>query len=117
MDTLFKALGEENRLRIINLLFDTELCVCEIESILGLTQTNVSRHLGKLKTEKIVTSFKDAQWTYYKINSDFVKNNEALIDYLKNNFRDNQIYINDKLKYKKLQNSGFSCKTAKDFTT
>jgi len=110
MVSLFKALGEENRLRIINLLLDKQLCVCEIESILSLTQTNVSRHLSKLKSENIVTSFKDAQWIYYKINPIFLKENEALVEYLKDNFKTNQVFIDDSEKYKKLKDSGFSCR-------
>lgn len=54
MDNLFKTLSDENRLRIINLLRKGELCVCEIEAILDTTQSNVSRHLTRLRNEKIV---------------------------------------------------------------
>ncbi len=46
---MFKALSDENRLRIMSLLIREELCVCEIEVILELSQSNVSRHLNKLK--------------------------------------------------------------------
>ena len=96
-------------------MIDTELCVCEIESILGLTQTNVSRHLSKLKGERIVTSFKDAQWSYYKINEEFVRENKSLVEYLVANFKNNQIFLKDKQKYKKIKESGISCKNIKDF--
>ena len=83
---IFKVLADENRLRIINLLMNHELCVCEIEVILDLSQSNVSRHLSKIKNIEILESSKDAQWIHYKINEDFIKKNEELIAYLKNKF-------------------------------
>lgn len=55
---IFKALADENRLRIISLLLTKELCVCEIEASLEMSQSNVSRHLTKLKTSGIVDSRK-----------------------------------------------------------
>ena len=45
---MLKALGDETRIRIVNILRDGPLCVCEIESILEITQSNASRHLSKL---------------------------------------------------------------------
>lgn len=55
---IFKALADENRLRILNVLNQGELCVCEIETLLGITQSNASRHLNKLKSLKIIDSDK-----------------------------------------------------------
>ena len=70
---MLKALGDENRIRILNLLKDEELCVGEIEHILGITQSNASRHLTKLNMLKIVDSEKKAQWVYYKLNKKTIK--------------------------------------------
>jgi ArsR family transcriptional regulator len=72
---ILKVLGDENRIRILNLLKDGELCVCEMESILGLNQSNVSRHLTRLSFSKLIKSYKKAQFVYYKIND------ETLIKY------------------------------------
>lgn len=83
MIDIFKALSEESRLRIISLLIDREMCVCEIESCLGLTQSNASRHLTLLKTCGILESYKNAQWSYYRINENFKKDNVDLWNYLK----------------------------------
>ena len=47
---IFKAFGDETRIRILNLLRNSEMCVCEIEAILGINQSNASRHLNKLKS-------------------------------------------------------------------
>lgn len=63
-----KALGEPTRLRIINLLYEKELCVCDIMDILALSQTKTSRHLAYLKHAGMVVDRKQAQWTYYSLN-------------------------------------------------
>ena len=70
---IFKALGDTTRLRILSLLKETELCVCEIESALSLSQPNASRHLGILKNAGIIQVRKQAQKTYCKISTGFVK--------------------------------------------
>ena len=82
MTDIFKALSDETRLRILSLVFSGEMCVCEIEESLGLTQSNTSRHLTALKNAGILSSSKQAQWAYYKLNEDFCKINQELIDYL-----------------------------------
>jgi len=63
-DTL-KALADPNRLRILNLLEDRTLCVCDLEEVLGLNQSNLSRHLTKLKSAGLVTSKKTGLFMYY----------------------------------------------------
>ena len=66
--TIFKALSDEARLRILNLLFRTgELCVCDIESITGFTQTKVSRHLSYLRNAGLLDSRQQGLWMLYKI--------------------------------------------------
>lgn len=82
IDTL-KALSEESRLRILALLIDGDLCVCDIESELNMTQSNVSRHLSALKSSGIVDSRKKAQWAYYGINEQFKSDNQFLWLFLK----------------------------------
>lgn len=62
-----KALSDETRLRIINLLYDGELCVCDIMEVLNITQAKASRHLGVLRRAGLVTDRKSAQWVYYTI--------------------------------------------------
>lgn len=79
---IFKALGDMTRLRIYNIIRHNELCVCQIESILEITQSNASRHLNKLKYAGIITSRKDAQWVYYSLDREFIQKNGALIKYI-----------------------------------
>jgi len=64
---LFKALGDETRLRIVALLSHGELCVCHFESALGLTQSNTSRQLAVLKNAGIVEAQRDGSWVYYQL--------------------------------------------------
>ena len=111
MDNLFKTLGDENRLRIINLLRKGELCVCEIENILNTTQSNVSRHLTKLRNENIVSFEKQSQWTYYKINPKFIEENRSLYEYLESKMIKNDKFIEDIKKLLAYKQSGLSCES------
>lgn len=105
MQELFKALSDETRLRILALLVDEELCVCEIEASLRLTQSNASRHLNFLRRNGILTSRKRAQWTYYHISDSFKVEHDHLYRYLKDNLcslptygADREIYHGYRLK-------------------
>jgi len=109
MIELFKSLGDENRLRIINLLMESELCVCEIEVILKMTQSNVSRHLNKLKSNDIISSSKDAQWVYYKISDKFKNENKLLYEYLKNEFKSSDLFLKDVERYNKYKKHNINC--------
>lgn len=64
---LFKALGDETRLRIVALLSHGELCVCHLESALGLTQSNTSRQLGVLRAAGVVEPRRNGSWVYYRL--------------------------------------------------
>jgi ArsR family transcriptional regulator len=64
---LFKALGDETRLRIVALLAHGELCVCHLQEALGLTQPAVSRHLATLRAAGVVEQRRDRRWVYYRL--------------------------------------------------
>lgn len=66
---LLKVLGDETRLRMLALLKDSELCVCELQYTLQTTQSNTSRHLARLSAAGLVVSSKKAQWVSYKLNT------------------------------------------------
>jgi ArsR family transcriptional regulator, arsenate/arsenite/antimonite-responsive transcriptional repressor len=67
LSRIFRALGDETRLRIVALLAHGELCVCHVEQALGLTQPNASRQLGILRSAGIVDSRREGTWVYYRI--------------------------------------------------
>lgn len=68
MIDMFKALADQNRLKIIELLSNKPLCVCEIEKNLDLPQNLVSHHLSVLKEAKIVENCKCGKNNYYSLN-------------------------------------------------
>lgn len=92
---VLKALGDESRLRIVHLLLYGPLCVCELEYVLQMSQTNVSRHLAKLKQAKIVQSVKQGQWVNYQMDRMFLANEGVLIEYLKGNFLNDMSFQED----------------------
>jgi ArsR family transcriptional regulator, arsenate/arsenite/antimonite-responsive transcriptional repressor len=64
---MFKALGDDTRLRIVALLSHGELCVCHLESALGLSQPNISRLLGVLRAAGVVEPRRSGNWVYYRL--------------------------------------------------
>lgn len=62
---LFKALSDPTRLRIMVLLAEKELCVCQLEDALNLSQAKVSRHLNVLKHARLVEARREGLWIYY----------------------------------------------------
>lgn len=63
----FKGLADENRMRILNLLFHGELCGCDIQHVLGATQSTVSRHLSYLKNAGLVLDRRAGYRVYYRL--------------------------------------------------
>lgn len=64
---LFKALGDETRLRILHLLCHRELCVCQIVDVLGIGQSKASRHLAHLRNAGLVNDRREGLWMYYSL--------------------------------------------------
>lgn len=72
MDTaikIFKALSDKNRLRILLILSKKKLCVCEIQDILGVTVSTVSKHLSILRDIGFIVDEKEGKWVYYSLNT------------------------------------------------
>jgi ArsR family transcriptional regulator len=67
LETLFKALADGTRLRILGLLLDGEVCVCHIHESLGLPQPKISRHLAYLRRTGLVEARKDGLWVHYRL--------------------------------------------------
>lgn len=66
-ETVFKALANEKRLRILSALRGGELCVCELQAVLHAPQSTVATHLRTLKDAGLLNSRKQGKWTYYRI--------------------------------------------------
>ncbi len=67
---VFKACSDATRLRILFLLTEGELCVCEIMAVLDLPQGKVSRHVAVLKQYGLLTDRRDGVWIYYALARD-----------------------------------------------
>ena len=67
METLFLALADKTRLRLLNLMRGNEVCVCFFTEVLGESQPKISRHLAYLRNAGIVSARRDGKWMNYKI--------------------------------------------------
>lgn len=64
---VFKALSDETRLRILALMKDGEICVCDIAETLKMTQPNISFHLSMLKEAGLIKDRKNGRWIHYSL--------------------------------------------------
>lgn len=71
---LFKVFGDSTRLRILIVLFEAEVCVCDIAQALNMTQSAISHQLRILKQNKLVKSRRDGKTVYYSLADDHVYN-------------------------------------------
>jgi ArsR family transcriptional regulator len=90
LEQYFKALGDNNRLRIINLLLHGELCVCDIQYVLKNSQPNVSRHLSYLKNSGMVADRRDGYRMFYRLTDSKEPMKRLLFEYLRQAFADQQ---------------------------
>ncbi|EPY2290614.1 ArsR/SmtB family transcription factor [Clostridium sporogenes] len=67
---LFKALSDETRLRILVLLYNRKLCVCQIQGIMKESQPKISKHLAKLKAAGLIKDERQEQFIYYYLRED-----------------------------------------------
>jgi len=67
LDSLFGALADTTRLRLLNLMAGREVCVCHFVDILGQSQPKISRHLAYLRNAGIVAARRDGKWMHYSI--------------------------------------------------
>jgi len=92
---IFKALSDEGRLRILNLLSQKPLCVCEITEILHLATSTVSKHLSILRDAGFIIYKKDGKWVNYHLNDDANEQVRILTDLIIGWLSKNQMSIND----------------------
>ena len=73
MAELFKVFGDSTRIRILYVLFESEVCVCDLASALNMTQSAISHQLRILKQNKLVKSRRDGKSIFYSLADDHVK--------------------------------------------
>jgi len=109
-----KALGDETRLRIINLLNSGELCVCELEHLLDINQSNASRHLNKLTAANLITFEKRALYVYYNINKELYDEFPILTEFLSKELSKLKKCQTDLERLKIYKDSGITCEELKE---
>lgn len=110
--TLLKALADETRLRVVSLLREAEdLCSCEIEAVLGLTQSNTSRHLTRLRYAGLVRSYKRGQWVHFRLDPDTWSRHSFLAGVVASARADLPAAAADLDRLHSYRASGFSCTT------
>ena len=73
MAELFKVFGDSTRIRILFVLFEAEVCVCDLAAALGMTQSAVSHQLRILKQNKLVKSRRDGKSIFYSLADGHVR--------------------------------------------
>ena len=74
---LFKVFGDSTRIRILYVLFEAEMCVCDIAQLLGMTQSAISHQLQVLKKSKLVKYRREGKTVFYSLADDHVR---AILD-------------------------------------
>ena len=69
----FKLLGDGTRIKILNALFYSEMCVCDIAALLGMTQSAISHQLRVLKQGRLVKHRKEGKSVYYSLDDEHIK--------------------------------------------
>lgn len=64
----FRAMGEDTRVKIIQMLLEEEMCICELMVKLNLSQSAVSHHVKILKQADLVNDRRNGKWTFYSID-------------------------------------------------
>ena len=70
---LFKIFGDSTRIKILYVLFESEMCVCDIAALLGMTQSAISHQLRALKNARLVSSRREGKTVFYALADDHVK--------------------------------------------
>jgi len=106
---VLKALADETRIRILYLLHKETLCVCELEEILKISQSNASRHITRLKNVRLITGEKQAQWVYYQVDEKILVKYSFVQALLTNELANSNQCQKDLGRLKKYRDSGGSC--------
>ncbi len=104
INKFLKALADPQRLRIIALLSQDELCVCKIQMVIGFSMATISQHLAILREAEIVSGRKEQKWIYYSIDWDNLDVNlKDMLTIILDSISNDVIIINDKEKVKKIK--------------
>ena len=106
----FKALSDETRLRMLNILMERECCVCEVMQALQISQARASRNLSFLYDVGFLKLRRDGLWALYAIDKNGLKEHYAyLVEAVNKALDGNEIAINDRKRLKDAERVGPGC--------
>ena len=106
----FKALSDETRLRILNLLLERECCVCEVMQALSISQTRASRNLSALYDAGFLKLRKDGLWSLYSIDKEgMVEHFSDLVEAVRKALEGNEVVALDRERLKRAKRVGPGC--------
>ena len=106
----FKALSDETRLRILNVLLERECCVCEVMQALDISQTRASRNLGILHDAGFLRMRKEGLWALYSIDSDGMKEYyPSLVEAVRKSLDDDEVAALDRKRLRTAERLGPGC--------
>jgi ArsR family transcriptional regulator, arsenate/arsenite/antimonite-responsive transcriptional repressor len=105
-----KAVSDDTRLRIINLLLERECCVCEVMQALEISQTRASRNLTMLYDAGFLKLRKEGLWSLYSLDQEGMPEYLVkLVESIKLALIDNKIAVQDRERLKTTTKTGISC--------
>ena len=96
LEQCFMGLADRTRLRILNLLLQGELCGCDIQYVLEVSQSAVSRHLNYLKRAGLVLDRRDGSRVYYRLVERNESSSSLLFEYLRQAFAQDKTFGDDR---------------------
>lgn len=106
---ILKILSDTNRLRILNLLYRHELCVCELEYLLNISQSNLSKHLRLMSEAGLLENRRQNKFAYYKICDSVFTAHAFLEEVLKTELKKEEPFGNELVRLRDYQNSELTC--------
>jgi ArsR family transcriptional regulator len=98
IQTIFRALSDRTRLRILNLLQEGEVCVCHLVEVLDSPQPTISRHLAYLRKSGLVVARKEGLWMHYRLTPARAKSRKMLLACLAECFGEDAKFGEDRTK-------------------
>jgi ArsR family transcriptional regulator len=107
---VFKALSDESRLRVLNLILERECCVCEVMQALEISQSKASRILSTLYDVGFLKMRKEGLWSLYSIDLDDIGAHlRDIIEANRKAFKGNRQMEKDRQRLKKVERTGSAC--------
>lgn len=106
LEKICKGLADLTRLRILNLLLHGELCVCDVQYVLGVLQPNISRHLTYLKNSGLVLDRREGPRMYYRLAEPLDDARKQLFFFLRTAFSQSAAFADDCHKLQKAVEDG-----------